>query len=123
MGQWQKLLSSRPTPSQSDASLTVAVGGRGWGHRGGGPLCVATEKNVKIAKVHSITSCFGHEDVVKTKLFIKFMKRTRTKLSITIEHFKISQIEEELELPKVWLKLENQKIILHKTGPNFVKIT
>jgi hypothetical protein len=40
------------------------------------------------------------------------MKRTRTKLSITIENLKISQIEEELELPKDWLKSENQKIIL-----------
>jgi hypothetical protein len=49
------------------------------------------------------------------------MKRTRTKLSITIENFKISQVEEELELPKVWLKSENQKIIHHKTGHNFVK--
>ncbi len=49
------------------------------------------------------------------------MKRTRTKLSITIENFKISQVEEELELPKVWLKSENQKIILHKTGHYFVK--
>ena len=49
------------------------------------------------------------------------MKRTRTKLSITIENFKISQVEKELELPKVWLKSENQKIIRHKTGHNFVK--
>ncbi len=49
------------------------------------------------------------------------MKRTRAKLSITIENFKISQVEEELELPKVWLKSENQKITLHKTGHNFVK--
>ncbi len=49
------------------------------------------------------------------------MKRTRTKLYITIENFKISQVEEELELPKVWLKLENRKIILHKTDHNFVK--
>jgi hypothetical protein len=35
------------------------------------------------------------------------MKRTRTKLSITIENFKISQVEEELGLPKVRLKSEN----------------
>jgi hypothetical protein len=49
------------------------------------------------------------------------MKRTRTKLSITIENFKISQVEEELELPKVQLKSENQKIILHKTDHNLVK--
>jgi hypothetical protein len=49
------------------------------------------------------------------------MKRTRTELSIAIENFKISQVEEELELPKVWLKSENQKIILHKTDHNFVK--
>ncbi len=49
------------------------------------------------------------------------MKRTRTKLSISIKNFKISQVEEEIELPKVWLKSENQKIILYKTGHNFVK--
>ncbi len=49
------------------------------------------------------------------------MKRTGIKLSITIENFKISQVEEELELPKVWLKSKNQKIILHKTRHNFVK--
>jgi hypothetical protein len=30
-----------------------------------------------------------------------FMTRTRTKLSIAIENFKISQAEKELELPKV----------------------
>ncbi len=49
------------------------------------------------------------------------MKRTRTKLSVAIENFKISQVEKELELPKVLLKSENQKIILHKTHHNFVK--
>jgi hypothetical protein len=32
------------------------------------------------------------------------MNRARTKLPITIENFKIHQLEEELELPKVWLK-------------------
>ncbi len=77
------------------------MGGRGWGSRGGGPLCVATEKNAKIAKVHSITSRFGHEDLVKIKLFIKVHEKTKTKLSIAIENFKISQVEKELELPKV----------------------
>ncbi len=49
------------------------------------------------------------------------MKRTRTKLSIAIENFKIPQVEKELELPKVRLKSENQKIIFHKTDHNFVK--
>ncbi len=49
------------------------------------------------------------------------MNRTRAKLSITIENFKISQVGEELELPKVWLKLANQKIMLNKTDHNFVK--
>jgi hypothetical protein len=49
------------------------------------------------------------------------MKRTRAMLSITIENFKIFQVEEELELPKVWLKSENLKIILNKTDYNFVK--
>jgi hypothetical protein len=77
------------------------VRGRGWGCRGGGPLCVATEKNAKIAEVHSITSRFGHEYLVKIKLFLKVHKRTRTNLSIGIENFKISQVEKELELPKV----------------------
>jgi hypothetical protein len=32
------------------------------------------------------------------------MKRTRAKLSITIENVKISQLKEELELPKFQLK-------------------
>jgi hypothetical protein len=42
VGQWQKLLSSRPTSSQSDASLIVAVGGgaQGWG----ASLCCHREK-------------------------------------------------------------------------------
>jgi hypothetical protein len=35
------------------------------------------------------------------------MKKPRTKLSITIENSKISQVEEELEHPKVLLKSEN----------------
>jgi hypothetical protein len=55
------------------------VGGRGWGRRGGGPLCVATEKNAKIAEVHSITSHFEHEDLVKTKLFIKDHEKNKGK--------------------------------------------
>jgi hypothetical protein len=78
--------------------------GREGGQGGGGPLCVATEKNVKTAEVHSIISRFGHEDLVVTKLCKKFMKRARTKLPITTENFKIYQLEEELELPKVRLK-------------------
>jgi hypothetical protein len=32
------------------------------------------------------------------------MKRARTKLPITLEKFKIYQLEEELEFPKVWVK-------------------
>ncbi len=43
---------------------------------------------------------FWNEDLVKTKLFIKVIQRTRAKLSITVENFKIYQLE-ELELPKV----------------------
>jgi hypothetical protein len=36
----------------------------------------ATKKNEKITEVHSIASCFGHEDLVKTKLFtIVFEKK------------------------------------------------
>ncbi len=48
------------------------------------------------------------------------MKITRAKLSITIENGKISQLKEEQELPEVWLKSENQIIILHKTDHKFV---
>jgi hypothetical protein len=33
----------------------------------------------------------------------------------------MSQLEEELDLPKVWLKSENYKIILHKIDHIFAK--
>jgi hypothetical protein len=47
------------------------------------------KENVKIAEVHSITSRFGHEDLVKTKMFIlNLIKRARTKLSFTIKKLK-----------------------------------
>jgi hypothetical protein len=51
------------------------------------------------------------------------MKRRKAKFSITIENIQefFFQLEEELELPKIWLKLENHEIILHKTDHNFVK--
>jgi hypothetical protein len=55
--------------------------GWGGGPGGGGPLCVATEKNVKIAEVHSITSCFGHEDLVMTKLCIKVCEKSKEEAS------------------------------------------
>jgi hypothetical protein len=41
---------------------------------------------------------------VKTKLFIIINQKSKGKLSITIENFKIPQVKEALELPKVWLK-------------------
>ncbi len=47
----------------------------------GGPLCVATEKNMKIAEVHSITSRFEHEDLVITKLCIKVHEQSKDKAS------------------------------------------
>jgi hypothetical protein len=44
--------------------------------RGGwGPHCFTTQKNVKIAKVHPITSLYGHEDLVKTKLHLKIHEK------------------------------------------------
>jgi hypothetical protein len=49
------------------------------------------------------------------------MKRTRAKVSITIKNFEISKVEEQLKLPKVLQKSENQKILLHKPYHNFVK--
>jgi hypothetical protein len=60
------------------------------GCRGGGPLCVAREKNVKIAQVHSITSHFGHEDLVKTKLFIKVHEKIKDKAFYYNDNLKIS---------------------------------
>jgi hypothetical protein len=60
----------------------------GWGSRVGGPLCVATGKNVKITEVNSITSHFVHANFVKTKLSIKVHERTRAKRSITVEFIK-----------------------------------
>jgi hypothetical protein len=74
------VLSSRLTPSQSDASLTVLWEWRGWGQGGGGHLYVATEKNVKIAKVHSIIP-FWHEDLVKTKFCRKVHEKTKDEAS------------------------------------------
>jgi hypothetical protein len=78
VGQWQKLLSTMPTPSQSDSSLIAVVGGGGGG-AGGGPLYVASEKNLRIAKVHSITSRFGPDDLVKTKLYIEVHEKNKGK--------------------------------------------
>ncbi len=40
--------------------------------------------------IHSITLCFGHEDLVKTKLLIKVDEKKKGKLSITVEKSKIS---------------------------------
>ncbi len=77
--------------SQSNASLTVAVGGRGWGCRGGGPLCVTTEKNApKYTQSHLV---LGMKTWLKLNCLQKFMKITRTKLYIAIENFKIYQVE------------------------------
>ncbi len=88
---------TQPIRCQLNSCCGVAV----WG----ASLCCHREKceNRQDTLNHIV---FGHEDFVKTKLFIKFMKRTRPKLSITIENFKISQLEKELELPKVRLKSE-----------------
>jgi hypothetical protein len=49
------------------------------------------------------------------------MKRARAKLSITMENFKIFQLQEELELPKFPLKSEKRNFLLNKTDHNFVK--
>jgi hypothetical protein len=54
------------------------VGGGGRGTRSG-TLCVATEKNAKNAKVHSIASCVGHEGLDKIKLFIKACEKNKVK--------------------------------------------
>ncbi len=54
-----------------------------------GGIFILPQRNVKIAEVHSITSRFGHEDLVKTKIFIlNLIKRARAKLSITIKKLK-----------------------------------
>ncbi len=44
----------------------------------------------------------------------------KVKLSISINNFKTTYLEEELELPKGQLKSENH-VMLHKTGNKLVK--
>jgi hypothetical protein len=56
--------------------------GREGAQGGGGPLCVATQKNVKIAEIHSIKLCFfGHEDLFITNLCIKVHEKNKDKAS------------------------------------------
>jgi len=45
----------------------------------GGTLCVATEKNAKIAAVHSTAWRFRHEGLVKTKLVVKVCEKSKDK--------------------------------------------
>ncbi len=55
-------------------------------------------KSPKYTQSHCV---LGMKTRLKLNCLKKFMKITRTKLSIAIEKFKISQVEKELELPKV----------------------
>ncbi len=57
------------------------------------------QKFPRYTKSHRI---LGMKTWLKLNCLCKFMKRARAKLSITIENFKISQLEEDL--PKVQLK-------------------
>jgi site-specific recombinase XerD len=43
-------------------------------------VSVATEKNAKIAEVHSIPSLFGHKDLFKTKLFMQVHEKSMEKV-------------------------------------------
>jgi hypothetical protein len=63
----------------------------------------------------------GMKTWLKINCLWKFFKRARAKLSILIEDFKISHLEEELEVLKFRLKSEHYEIILHKADYNLVK--
>jgi hypothetical protein len=45
-----------------------------------------TQEFAKIAAVHATAWRLGHEDLVKTNLLWKFVKRARTKLSLAFEN-------------------------------------
>jgi hypothetical protein len=47
---------------------------------------------------------FGHEGLVKTKLWIIVIKRARAKLFKSFDKFKIASLETEVKLPKLQLK-------------------
>jgi hypothetical protein len=97
--------------------LNSSCGGEGVGAQGWRASLRKMRKSPKYTQSHRV---LGMKTWLKLNCLEKLMKRTRTKLSIAIENFKISQVEKELELPKVRLKSENQKITLHKTDHNFV---
>jgi hypothetical protein len=80
------------------------VGGRGWGQGGGGLSMLPREKCEKLPRYTQSHCVLGMKTWLKLNCVQKFMKRAITKLPITIEKLKIYQLEEELELPKVWLK-------------------
>ncbi len=69
-----------------------------------GPL-VAIEKMQKSPRYTQLHVVLGMKTWLKLNCLQKFVKRARSKLSISIENVKISQLEEELELPKVQLKI------------------
>jgi hypothetical protein len=54
---------------------------------GDGRVCVVTEKNAKIAKVHAIAWCLRMKTLLKLNCFQNFVKRAKAKLSIPIKNF------------------------------------
>jgi hypothetical protein len=65
---------------------------------------LSREKCEKLPKYTQSHRGLGMKTWLKLNCVKKLMKRARTKLLITIENFKIYQLEEELVLPKVRLK-------------------
>jgi hypothetical protein len=63
----------------------------------------------------------GMKTSVKLNCLKLFVKKAKAKLYISIENFKMYQLGEELDPPKVQLKSDNHDIILHKTGHNLIK--
>jgi hypothetical protein len=57
-----------------------------------------TQEKIKIATVHSIAWLSRYEDFVTTQLLQKVARRARTRLSIPFENFKISQLEQEIQI-------------------------
>jgi hypothetical protein len=74
----------------------------------------------KICIVNAVTRRFGHEDLVKTKLFILVHIKSMGKAFYPFENFKISQLDKKLSSFNF---NKNHKIIPHKIGNIFVKKT
>jgi hypothetical protein len=77
--EWQRLLTSRSTLSQSDVKYKQELW-EGGSRIGGKALSICyTEKISKFGRRHTIAQCLGDEGLVKTKLFNYICKKIKGK--------------------------------------------